>query len=74
MTLMPLAWNAAGNHPENDTNPTAAPTRSANVCFARMVVLGPVGCKALLGSAEVVVIAQKQKGPAHKAGLCHILA
>ena len=47
MTLMPLAWNAAGNHPENDTNPTAAPTRSANVCFARMVVLGPVGCKAL---------------------------
>ena len=30
VTLIPMA---AGNHPENDTNPTAAPTRSANVCL-----------------------------------------
>jgi hypothetical protein len=35
--------------PRNDTNPTTAPTRSANVYYGRIVVFGTVGCKARLG-------------------------
>lgn len=41
--------------PRNDTNPTTAPTRSANVYYDRRVIFGTVGCKAgseVLGSGR----------------------
>ena len=47
--------SVARRHPRNDTNPTTAPTRSANVYYGRIVVFGTVGCKAgseVLGSGR----------------------